>query len=95
MHRCKRKQQKILQNKTCWPPSPNQFGHPRPNSTSCTLFILFVQQTCQNTARMIAIPSISLFIECMDGLFHKISEWCIKYGAITTTENFSSLSNNA
>ena len=26
------------------------------------------------------------FTEGMDGLFHKITEWCIKYGAIKTTE---------
>ena len=60
MHRCEQKKEKILQNRTCWPPSLNQVGHPRPNSTSCTLFILFVQQTCQNIARMIEITSISL-----------------------------------
>ena len=27
-----------------------------------------------------------LFTECMDGLFQKITEWCIKYAAIKTTE---------
>ena len=27
-----------------------------------------------------------LLTECMDGLFHKITEWCIKYGVIKTTE---------
>ena len=26
------------------------------------------------------------FTECMDGLFLKIAEWCIKYGAIKTTK---------
>ena len=27
-----------------------------------------------------------LFIESMDGLFHKITECCLKYGAIKATE---------
>ena len=39
----------------------------KPYFTSCTLFLLFVQQTCQNST------------ECMDRLFHKITEWYIKY----------------
>ena len=26
------------------------------------------------------------FTECMDGLFHKIGEWCIIHSAIYTTE---------
>ena len=30
----------------------------------------------------------------MDGLFHKITEWCIKYGAIKTTEKTFNLPNN-
>ena len=55
----------------------------RPYSTSDTLFLLFVQQTCQNIAR---ITVFHLLTECMDGLFHKITEWGIKYGMIKTTE---------
>ena len=35
-------------------------GQPGPYSTSGTLFLLFVQQTCQNIARMVEISSISL-----------------------------------
>ena len=35
------------------------------------------------------------FTECMDGLFHKITEWCIKYGVIEMMKNCFSLPNNA
>ena len=53
---CKQKQKEILENRTCSPQS--QSGEPvRPSSTSGTFFLLFVQQTCQNIAR---ISSISL-----------------------------------
>ena len=48
-------------------------------STSGTLFLLFVRKTCQ-TLQEYAV--INLFTECMDGLFHKITERCIKCGAI-------------
>ena len=27
-----------------------------------------------------------LFTKCMDGLFHKITEWCMKHGVIKTTK---------
>ena len=40
--------------------SPNQVGQSRPYSTSGTLYILLVQQTCQNIARTIEIISILL-----------------------------------
>ena len=40
--------------------SPNQVGQSRPCFTSGTLFLLFVQQTCQNIPWMIEISSISL-----------------------------------
>ena len=63
-----------IQNKTC---------------SSSTLFLLFVQQTCQNIARTIEISSISL-VHLMHGWGWAISqetEWCIKHGAIKTTEN--------
>ena len=67
--------------------SPNQVGQPRPYSTSGTLYLLFVQQICQNIATTAEISRIyHLFTECIDGLLHKITEWCIKYGAIKTTE---------
>ena len=39
--------------------SPNQ-GTSKTYSTSGTLFLLFVHQTCQNIARMIKISSISV-----------------------------------
>ena len=55
----------------------------RPYSMSSALFLWFVQQKCQNIAR---IAVFHLFTECMDGLFHKITEWCIRYGVIKTTE---------
>ena len=35
-----------------------------------------------------------LFTDCMDGLFHKKTEWCIKYGVIKTIENCFNLPNN-
>ena len=55
-HRCKQKQTQILENRTCWPQSKS--GRPiRPYSTSSILFLLIIQQTCQNIAR---ISSISL-----------------------------------
>ena len=87
MQRCKQKQLQILQNRKCWPQV--QIG-----SASKAIFhfwyiiFLFVQQICQNIARRIKISSTAfhLFTECMDGLFHKITEWCIKYGAIKTTD---------
>ena len=40
--------------------SPNQVS---PYSTSGTLFLLFVQQTCQNIARRFEISTISLVIK--------------------------------
>ena len=52
---CKQKQTKILQNRICWPQV--QIRSVRTYVTSGTLFLLFVQQTCQNIAR---ISSISL-----------------------------------
>ena len=61
-------------------------GQSRLYSTSGTIFLLFVQQTCQNTARTIEKAVLHLFTKCMDGLFHKLREWCIKYGAIRATE---------
>ena len=37
-----------------------------------------------------------MFSEHIDGLFYKITEWCIKYGAIKTTEKLPfGLPNNA
>ena len=39
---------------------PNQAGQSRLYSTSGTIFLFFVQQTCQNIARTIEISSISL-----------------------------------
>ena len=56
------------------------------------MFLLLVQQRCQNIGRKIEISSISLLPESRDGLFYKTTEWCIKYGAIKTTEK---LPNNA
>ena len=44
---------------------------------------MFVQQKCQNIAK---ISTFHMFTQSMDGLFHKMTEWCIKYGAIKTTE---------
>ena len=32
-----------------------------------------------------------MFTECMDGLFHKIIEWCIKCGVIKRTEKTASI----
>ena len=29
---------------------------------------------------------LQFLIECMDCLFNKITEWCIKYGALKTTK---------
>ena len=55
--------------------SLNQVGQSRPYST---LFLLF--KTC-NIARRIEIGSILL------GLFHMITEWCIKYGTIVPHDN--------
>ena len=40
----------------------------------------------QNIARTIEISSVSLLTEFMHGLFHKITEWRIKYEVIETTE---------
>ena len=59
MHRCKQKQPKILQNRTCWPqvqirPASKAY------STSSTLFLSFVQQTCQNIARITEIISTGI-----------------------------------
>ena len=63
--------------------SPNQVGLQILYSTSGTLVILFIQQTCLNIAR---ISVFHLFTECMNGLFHKITECGIKYGVTKTIE---------
>ena len=65
-HKCTQIQTKILQKRTWWPQSPNQICL---YSTSGTLFLLFVQQTCQNIARTIKICSISLV--------HQMNGWAI------------------
>ena len=36
-----------------------------------------------------------LFPEFMDGLFHKITEWCIKYEAMKQLKNCFNLPNDA
>ena len=54
------------------------------NSTSGTLFLCLFDihvKTFQEYA------VFHLFTKCIDGLFHKITEWCIKYGAMKTNEN--------
>ena len=85
MHKCKQKQSKILEiehaghkSKSGW-----QVFHVR-------YIISFVCSTnmskhCKNHCNK------PYFTECMDGLFHKITEWCIKYGVITTTEKTASI----
>ena len=47
---------------------------------------MLVRSPNQNIARTIEISSVSLLTEFMHGLFHKITEWCIKYEVIETTE---------
>ena len=59
-----------------------------PYSIYGTLFPLFVVNILQEKT------FFHLFTENMDGLFHKITEWCIKYGVIKTTENCFNLPNN-
>ena len=59
-------------------------GRPvRPYSTSGTLFLLLFNKH---------FKTLQECTECMNGLFHKISELCTKYGVIKTTEK---LPNNA
>ena len=53
----------------------SKLGRPvRSYFISGILFLLFVQRTYQNIARISNI-SLVLFTKCMDG----ITEWCIKY----------------
>ena len=53
----------------------------------------FVPQTCETIARSIKV--FYLFPECKEGLFHKVTEWCIKYGAAKQLKNPFNLPNNA
>ena len=46
------------------------------------LFCLFNK----NVKTLQDLTVFHLFTERIDWLFHKITEWCIKYGAIKTTE---------
>ena len=68
MHRCKQKQPKILQDRTCW-----QQVQIRSASKALFHFLyiisLFVQQTCQNIARIMEISSMSLV--------HRMHGWAI------------------
>ena len=76
--------------------SPNQAGQSRLYSTAGTLFFCLFNKHVKTLQERLKQAVFHLFTECMDWLFHKITEWCIKYGAIKTTEKlFLNVSNNA
>ena len=56
---------------------------------------MLVRSPNQNIARTIEISSVSLLTEFMHGLFHKITEWCIKYEVMKQLKNCFKLPNNA
>ena len=47
-----------------------------------------------NARKIFHNKTFHLFPECMDGLFHKTTEWCMKYGGIKTTEKLLQSSKN-
>ena len=63
----------------------------RPFSTCSTLFLLYVPQ---NVKTFQEYTVFHLFTEYMDGLCHKITEWCIKCGTIKHLKIFFSVLNN-
>ena len=67
--------------------SPNQVCQSRLYSTFGTLFLFVFNKNVKTLQETV----FHLSTECMDGLFHKITEWCIKYGAIKTTEKIASI----
>ena len=62
--------------------SPNQVGLIRSYSTSGTLFLFLFNKHFKILQEKAVFH---LFSKCRDGIFHKITEWCIKSGAIKTT----------
>ena len=62
------------------PASQGRFSLPVPY-----FFCLFKKhvKTLQERSKLAVFD---LFTECMDELFHKITEFCIKYGTIKTAE---------
>ena len=70
--------------------SLNQVGQqgciPLPVHYSCYYFFCLFNKHVKTLQGQLKKAVFQLFRECMDGLFHQITKWCIKYGVIKTTE---------